>query len=441
MRRFRKGINLKKHPSSPVGVSLTYSALPTIARVSLLQHSGTEANPLVNPGDRVTEGQLIAERNGNASIRLHSPVPGVVSGFSNIILPGGQKTRTIDIETGGLFRKNRQTLSRNLDSFSKVRLLNELSDRGIVDHNFSALPAHVKYNREGTVHYLVVVLSDSDPYSAIQEQILREHTESVIQGLSVACKLLEPQVITLCTSAQDQHLVSEFTDAIGGRFLNIQPLVVPNTYPFASDEMIKIQLYDQAKNTHQGNPSCVVVRPTFLYQIQQSVLFGTPCLDRPITIAGGALAKPANMFVRIGTPIKFLLEECGGFKHKPARIVVGTQQSGFAVSDLDVPMGKDTSMILALTKAEISTFQAVECNNCGMCDSICPVGIIPSEAHKAVLSKNIPLIKRYMLENCLLCGACSHVCPSNIPLNIILTEGKKIAEENLEEISVTKYKP
>lgn len=441
MRTFKSGINLKKHPSSPVDIPLSYSALPTLARVSLLQHSGAPAIPVVNVGDKITEGQLIAEKDGNNSARVHSPVPGVVKAFVDVTLPNGQNTKAIEIETGGLFRKNRQTLSRSLDSFNRARLLGELADRGVVDHNFSAVPTQLKYNRESSVHYVVIALSDSDPYSAIQEQILREHSQGVIDGLMVLSKLLEPQVVILCASAQDQHLISEFIDTLGGKIVNIQPLIVPNTYPFASDEMIKIQLHNQTKSLYQGSSSCVVVRPSLLYQLQQSVLFGMPCIDRPITIAGGALARPANMFVRSGTPIRFLLEECGGFRYPPARIIVGTQQSGFAVTDLDIPVGKDTSMILALTRAEISGFSRAECNNCGLCDTVCPVGIIPSEAHKAVLTKNVSLIRKYLLENCLTCGACSYVCPSHIPLNIILTEGKKIAEENLEEVSVTEYKP
>lgn len=440
MQNFKSGINLKKHPSSPVGVPLSYSALPTKARVSLLQHSGVAATPIVGVGDRVTEGQLIAEREGGVCARVHSPVPGVVSAFVEISLPNGEKTKAIEIDTGGLFRKNRHTLSRSLDSFNRIRLLTELADRGVVDHNSIAVPAHIKYNRENAVHYVVVALSDSDPYNAIQEQILREHAHAVIDGLLVLNKLMNPQVVVLCASAQSQHLINDFIDSIAGKIVNVQPLVVPNTYPFASDEMIKIQLHNQTKSLSQSSSSCVVVRPSLLYQLQQSVLFGMPCIDRPITIAGGALARPANMFVRTGTPIRFLLEECGGFKHPPERIIVGTQQSGFAVTNLDIPVGKDTSMILALTKSEISRSERVDCTNCGLCDSICPVGIIPSQAHKAVLGGSVPLIKKYLLENCLTCGACSHVCPSHIPLNIILSEGKKITEENLEEISVTEYK-
>ncbi|MGL4525132.1 MAG: 4Fe-4S dicluster domain-containing protein [Spirochaetia bacterium] len=443
MQRFKAGINFKKHISSPVGRSLAYSALPPIARVPLLQHSGPCPTLVVGLGERVTEGQLIAEKSCDSSARVHAPVPGIISAVVDVILPNGENTQIVEIETGGLFRKTRQTLPRSLESFNKVRLLNEFSDRGVVDHDFSAIPAHIKYNKEDPISYLVVRLTDADAYSAIQEQILNEQTEAVCEGLIVMSKLLSPEVIVLCTTTKEEYLISNFIEVLAGRLLNVQPLVVSSLYPYGTDEMIKIQLSGQSPVTSSGSAreTITVVRPSFLYQVQQSVLFGASCIDRPITIAGGALIRPANMVARIGTPVKFLLEECGGFKAKPDRIIVGTQQSGFVVTDLNMPIGKDTSMILALTKNEVMASVSSECNNCGLCNEVCPVGLIPSEAHQAVLSNNIELTKSYMLENCLTCGACSHICPSHIPLNLILAKGKKISQENIEDAHVIKYKP
>ncbi len=59
-----------------------------------------------------------------------------------------------------------------------------------------------------------------------------------------------------------------------------------------------------------------------VFAIYEAVYFKKPLYERIVTVTGRCLENPKNLLVRIGTPIKELINFCGPLKEDPAKIIL-----------------------------------------------------------------------------------------------------------------------
>jgi len=74
------------------------------------------------------------------------------------------------------------------------------------------------------------------------------------------------------------------------------------------------------------------------------------------------------------------------------------------------------------------------CVSCGLCDEVCPAGIMPSLIHKYLYRDLIEEADEARIDLCVECGLCSYVCPSKINLQTQLIEAKALIAKEKEEI-------
>lgn len=120
----------------------------------------------------------------------------------------------------------------------------------------------------------------------------------------------------------------------------------------------------------------VVVNVHTALAIFRAVQENTPCYERIMTVSGGAAARPQNLWVPNGTPLRDIAEYCGGDENC-ARMVLGGPMMGDAVFSLKVCTAKTTSSLLFLTEKECESRVASVCIGCGRCVQACPMGLLP----------------------------------------------------------------
>ena len=139
---------------------------------------------------------------------------------------------------------------------------------------------------------------------------------------------------------------------------------------------------------------------------------GLPLIQRVVTVTGPAIQRPSNLMVKIGTSVRELVEQCGGFSKEPSKVLIGGPMMGFAASSLDVPIGKGSSGIVAFGKDDVEAKDPLPCIRCGRCVAHCPMRLEPSTLNQLCEAGNTEKAKKYNVIDCIECGVCSYVCPS-----------------------------
>ena len=135
-----------------------------------------------------------------------------------------------------------------------------------------------------------------------------------------------------------------------------------------------------------------------------------------MTVTGGAIGRPANMRVPLGTPLQNLIDHCGGFTVEPARLISGGPMMGQPLPSTRIPTVKGSNGLLALTEAETNRREAMPCIRCARCVRACPCGLLPLEMAARTRIGDLDGVVKLGLMDCIGCGSCAYVCPAHIPL-------------------------
>ena len=149
-------------------------------------------------------------------------------------------------------------------------------------------------------------------------------------------------------------------------------------------------------------------------------------MNRIVTVTGDAVANPQNFIVRIGTNYHELIDEAGGFKQEPVKIVSGGPMMGFGIFDLDVPTTKTASALLCLTHDDVSASEHSACINCGRCAEVCPGRVIPKLLAEYAEHYDFENFEKYDGLECCECGCCSYICPAKRTLTQAIKSARKL---------------
>jgi len=157
----------------------------------------------------------------------------------------------------------------------------------------------------------------------------------------------------------------------------------------------------------------VVQNVSTAFAVYEAVAEGKPLVERPLTITGDGVARPANLLVPIGTPIKDLLVR-QGLDAKTKKVVLGGPMMGVALPNLDFPVVKGTSGILALRR--MLDFMPGPCIRCGRCVEVCPLRGMAAEMIKAIEAGEVERYEELHVLDCMECGTCTFDCPAHRPI-------------------------
>ena len=394
--------------------------LPKRLFVPLQQHIGAPATPVVQVGDKVLKGQLIAAGQGMISAPVHAPTSGVIAALGDYPAPhpSGLSIPTITLETDGEDRWLETETLADPFALSAEEISNRVGAAGIVGLGGATFPAAVKLSlsRKNGVHTLIMNGGECEPYLTCDDRIMRERAEQIVEGIRLIAYSVGAKEVLVGIEDNKPEAIAAMRAAARGSAVNV--VVIPSMYPMGSEKQI-IQVLTGKEIPASGRPADIgilVHNVGTAYAVHEAIRYGKPLVSRLVTVSGGAIREPCNLQVLIGTPAQELIEFAGGYARPAARLVLGGPMMGQQIANPIVPVVKGTSGVLALTKDEIGQNEASPCIRCSTCVRACPVGLLPLEMAAHIRVADLTGAVKLGLKDCISCGSCSYVCPAHIPL-------------------------
>ncbi len=429
---FRGGIHPRENKQITEELPFTNFSIPHSCSIPLQQHIGAPAKPVVEQGEYVKEGQLIGEADGLVSANVHSSIPGKVQDIAEVpTIYGAQKS--VIIEAEGEFTSTSDRGHRgDWKTLSRDDMLQGIQDAGIVGLGGAAFPTAVKLSPppDKKIETLVVNGAECEPYLTVDDMLMQTCPVEIIEGIEMTMKILGVETAVIGIEDNKKHAVSSLRQALKNSGMEgaVSVKSLPTKYPQGAEKQLIYSL-TRKKVPSGGLPmdvGIVVQNVGTIFALREAVLFEKPLFERYITVSGSLINKPGNYKVRIGTTIRDIIEECGGLKGDPAKIIIGGPMCGISVFSLEVPVVKGTSGILFFSEEEINVEDYSPCIRCGKCVTACPVGMLPSDIGNAVEMDRLDLVEDLNPYDCIMCGTCSYICPANRPLShfIKLAQGR-----------------
>lgn len=404
--------------------------LPKQAVIMLSQHIGAPAKPIVRKGDRVKVGTKIAEPGGFVSAAIHSSVSGQVVKIDQAIDASGYPRSAVFIDVEGdeweATIDRDETLIKDC-TFSPEEILQKIADAGIVGMGGACFPSQVKLCPPPPLkaECLIVNAVECEPYLTADHQLMLEHADEILVGLTILMKAVRVSKAYIGIEANKPDAIRLLTkEAANYAGIEVVPLKVK--YPQGGEKQLIDAILGRqvATGALPVSTGAVVQNVATVFAVYQAVQKNKPLFERVVSVTGKSLARPGNLLVRIGTPVNQLIEECGGLPEDTGKVIAGGPMMGKSLLNLDVPVAKGTSGVLLMGSREASRGIVQPCIRCAKCVAVCPMGLEPYLLATVSAHGDFERVEREGILACIECGSCMFTCPSHRPILDYVRLGK-----------------
>ena len=417
-------------------VATVVAPLPQQAIFPLSQHIGAPAKPVVNRGDKVKVGTLIAEANGFVSAPIYSSVSGTVLKVDTAIDATGYRKPAIYINVDGDEWEESIDRSETLETLDKhpeltpEEIVNRIKVAGVTGMGGAGFPTFIKLCPPPTAKAECVILNgvECEPYITSDYRLMMEHADEILVGLDLLMKgaKVERGYIGIEDNKPEAIKLFEQKTANDPR---IEIVALAKKYPQGGEK----QLVDAVINRQVPAPPAIPVNVGAIvqnvgtaYAVYQAVMKHKPLFERYTTVTGKQLKNPGNFLVRMGTPMRELIDLCGGMPEGDNKVLAGGPMMGKSVVSTDVTVCKGTNSITILTDADAHRKAAQPCIRCGKCVSACPMGLEPYLLATLSSFKEWERLEAEQVTSCISCGSCQFTCPSHRPILDNILQGKGV---------------
>lgn len=403
---------------------IIYFNKPEMVYIPLISGNDTDITVLVNKGEYVYKGSMIAKRKGDFRIPIHSSVSGTVIDFEEKTCFNGQKVKCVVIKND--FKEmieQKSTVKKDLNRYSKEEFVNVLRDNGIIGLGGAGFPTYVKYENV-KAKILIINAIECEPYITADDVISKMKCEEILEAIDAIIEINNIEQAIIAIKENNIELKRLFDDYIG-TYLKIKIKCVKNYYPAGWEKNLVRDITGKEYDKLPIEVGVIVNNISTIYAVYEALKYNKPLIERIITFSGESLKNPSNVLVKIGTPVKDILRQLG--LNGKSVIVSGGPMMGTKVED-DLVISANQNSVLVL---EGNTIYPSNCLKCGKCVEVCPSKLSPVLIMKNINSKqpNLDKLKDMRPQKCIECGLCSYICPAKILVREEVKKAKKVLKE------------
>ena len=430
---FKHGVHPPQHKEATAGRSIERMPFVDEYVLPLSQHIGAPSVPVVEVGAKVHRGQLIAEPRGYISTALHAPVTGTIRAIELRLHPNGKKMPAFVLATDP-YDSQRVPEADPIDpaGLSSDEMVQRVQMGGLVGLGGAAFPSHVKFSvPEGKqVRHVVLNGCECEPYLTCDHRIMAEQPEAVIRGAKLIMAQVKAEKGWIGVESNKADAIEALKACAPA---NIEVVALEVKYPQGAEKMLIDAVF--AERVPKGGLPLDL--GLLVNNVGTSValveLFdrGVPLIERVVTVTGPGIVRPRNLIVPLGTPLRAVIEHCGGLTPNIRQVVLGGPMMGMAQKNLDVPIIKGCSGVLCLDdKAAMPVQREFPCIRCGRCLDACPMFLNPARLAQLSRAERPEELEEQQVFSCFECASCSYVCPSAIPLVQWMRMGKAMVRKH-----------
>jgi electron transport complex protein RnfC len=388
--------------------------------IPLKQHIGAEGELNVSPGDRVLRGQPLT-RGWGRMLPVHAPTSGTVIAIAphSTAHPSALAEMSVIIEADGEDRWiDRDGWSDWLQR-DREALIERIHDFGVAGLGGAGFPTGTKLKGGGDkIDTLIINAAECEPYITADDRLMQDCAAQILDGIRILAHILQPKEVLIGVEDNKPQAISMMRAVLADAH-GISLRVIPTKYPSGGAKQLT-QILTGKQVPHGGRSSDIGVLMQNVgtaFAVKRAVIDGEPLTERVVTLTGESVSRPGNVWARLGTPVRHLLENAGFCANPEQMVIMGGPLMGFTLPWLDVPVVKITNCLLAPSASEMGEHQEeTGCIRCSACADSCPADLLPQQLYWFSKGQQHDKATAHNLSDCIECGACAWVCPSNIPL-------------------------
>ena len=398
--------------------------LPKQAYIPLSQHIGKINSPTVKVGDEVFLGQLIAASEAAISSPIHASVSGRITAIQDWPHPIVGICKAMVIENDGRDTQSlpagrqapiRYPPAEDIKSLTPEEIRQAVRQAGIVGMGGAGFPTQIKLTPPKSVDILILNGAECEPYSTADYRLMIEKTNEILKGVELVVRCLGIRRVYIAIEDNKPEAIAAFRQELKSLHITHCTLhVLKSYYPQGGEKQLIKNILKQEVPSGKlpFDVGVLVHNVATVLAIYEAVYKNKPLYERVVTVTGDCLANSKNLMVRIGTPIKELIEFCQPLKKKPVKIIIGGPMMGIVQYTQMVPVIKTSTAVVLLSSEEVQVYREDSCIRCGECVRNCPVGLQPCLISLAVERNNWELASSYSPLDCIECGLCAYLCPA-----------------------------
>ena len=407
------------------------AALPKQAIFPLSQHIGAPAKPVVQKGDEVKVGTLIAEAGGFVSAPIYSSVSGKVFKIDTAIDATGYRKPVIIINVEGDEWEESIDRSPKLETVAEhpeltpEEIVERVKVAGVTGMGGAGFPTFIKLTPPPTAKAECVIINavECEPYITADYRLMMEKADEILVGLELLMKAAKVKTgyigIETNKPAAIELLTKKCADAFSASEYHVEVVPLKQRYPQGGEKQLVdavIRRQVPAPPAIPVNVGAIVQNVGTAYAVYEAVMKRKPLFERYTTVTGKLIKNPGNFLVRMGTPMKDLIDACGGMPEGDNKLLAGGPMMGKALTSVEVPICKGTNSVTVLSGDDAVRKEPEPCIRCAKCVGACPMGLEPYLLAKLSAFKNWEKCEQEEITSCIECGSCQFTCPAHRPL-------------------------